>query len=75
MAPRVWVDFNKGSGSRVYLTTLGTKADLERQGITLFEGMTIVVWDDDVEVGGEVHNDPERGWFAQLCEPHGPMKE
>ena len=75
MAPRVWVDVSKGSRSRVYLTALGTKADLEGQGITLVEGMTIIVWDDDIEVRGEVRNDPERGWLAQLCEPNGPMKE
>ena len=60
------MDFNKGSVSRVYLKMLGTVVDLERQGLTLSEGMPLIVWDEDIEQRAIAHHDQEYGWYAEF---------
>jgi hypothetical protein len=47
MTPKIWVDFQKRNGTEVYLTTLGTKNDLERQRIELIDGLNLFLYQDD----------------------------
>ena len=50
--PPVWVDFNRGGGDVVWLDLQGTQHDLERLGLTLEEGVTLNVWDEDADDSG-----------------------
>ena len=54
---RVWVDLMKADGNgRVWLTTIGTRRDLERLGIQLREGIPLKLWSDDVDDTGRPDN-------------------
>jgi hypothetical protein len=75
--PRVWVDFMKVDDSRrLILTALGTRADLNRYGIELQDGMPLAVFSDDLNAEGHpddlvgegtVRYDPERDrWVLEL---------
>jgi hypothetical protein len=52
MTPKIWVDFQKRDWDKVFLTTAGTKKDLERQGLELAEGMQIFLYQDDPDEHG-----------------------
>jgi hypothetical protein len=75
--PRVYADFqNLDDENRLRLTCAGTRRDLERQGIELREGMTLMLYTDDTNDAGEsdplwaegvVHYDEgEKCWVASI---------
>src|SRR5437763_1076250 len=86
--PLIWVDFNAGgiSGSHlnhgiVYLSKRRTKLDLERQKIRLVGGMTLRMFDcdldengnhDDVIAEGVVHFDAQPGEWSAAFPTDGP---
>lgn len=50
---RIYVDFLKTDGSgRLLLSSLGTREDLERYGITLNEGLLLQLYTDDADDEG-----------------------
>ena len=49
---RVWADFNKTGAGRLELTLPETLRDLERQGISLHEGLRLTFWDYDADDDG-----------------------
>jgi hypothetical protein len=54
---RIYIDFNREDEKGTYLLdTAGTRADLEKQHITLSEGLRLVFWSDDADEQG--HPDP-----------------
>ena len=54
---RVWVDLMKADGTgRVWLTTIGTRRDLDRLGIQLREGLPLKLWSDDIDAAGNTDN-------------------
>ena len=51
--PWIYVDFNKRVGADTYrLTTLGTRNDLQRQGLTLRPGFAFVAYMEDETADG-----------------------
>lgn len=75
--PRVFADFqNLDDENRLRLTCAGTRQDLERQAITLREGMLLTLYTDDATDDGQpdelladgvVHfNDADRCWVATI---------
>jgi hypothetical protein len=76
--PRVFADFNDllRYRDRVRLRTHGARADLERQGLTLEEGIVLQLYDhdendegerDDLIARGTVYWDEEEdAWMARL---------
>jgi hypothetical protein len=75
--PRVYADFqNLDDSNRLRLTCMGTLRDLERQGITLKEGLVLTFYTDDADddgrpdellADGVVHYDEgERCWVAAI---------
>jgi hypothetical protein len=76
--PRVWVDFCKGGGNQIILTTIGTRNDLARQQLEFREGMYFQFYQDDAnelnEPGflyaeGTVHwHAAEQHWWATIGE-------
>jgi hypothetical protein len=52
--PKVYADFqNLDDSNRIRLTTQGTLADLERQGIELHEGLELTLYTDDEDDSGD----------------------
>jgi hypothetical protein len=72
--PRIFADFNK-SGDRedsVRLTTLGTRADLERLGLTLSQGMKVTISDGEIEADAVIERAADdQAWIAV----YGPVRE
>jgi hypothetical protein len=53
MSERIYADPHKTDGQgRLLLTTLGTKADLDRYGVALEEGMHLDFYTDDANDSG-----------------------
>ena len=51
--PRIYVDFMKTDDEgRLLLTCIGTRRDLEAQGILLSEGVVLHVYSDDLDEHG-----------------------
>jgi len=51
--PRIYVDFMKTDDQgRLLLTCIGTRRDLETQGIQLREGLVLHVYSDDLDEQG-----------------------
>ena len=76
-SPRVYADFqNLDDENRLRLTCAGTRLDLERQGIELREGMTLILYTDDADVEGQLdellaegvvhYNQAEKCWVAEI---------
>lgn len=65
---RVFADFNNADEhGRVRLNTRGTARDLERLGISLCEGMPLILDDhDDVVAEAIVRWDGVNGWVAEV---------
>lgn len=74
---KVYADFqNLDDSHRLRLTCAGTRADLERQGVTLHEGLHLLLYMDDADAQGRpdelradgvVHfNQPEQCWVAAI---------
>ena len=60
----------KGGAAGVYLTTIGTRKDLERQGLELRDGLVHTLWDEDIEREAVVRYDRERhAWRADFVVP------
>ena len=77
VTPRIYADFqNLDDASHLCLTSAGTFRDLERQGIHLREGLTLIFYTDDANDAGEadellaegvVHYDEAgRRWVAAI---------
>ena len=75
--PRLYADFqNLDDENRLRLTCVGTRRDLERQGLELREGMTVTLYTDDANDNGQrdelladgvVHYDAaENCWVATI---------
>ena len=75
--PRVYADFqNLDDENRLRLTCVGTRRDLERQGIQLRQGMALTLYTDDADDQGQpdelraegiVHfNEHEKCWVAAI---------
>ncbi|MBI5692758.1 MAG: hypothetical protein HZC55_21990 [Verrucomicrobia bacterium] len=74
--PRIYADFNKqDTKGRLVLTCAGTRRDLQQIGLTLSEGLKVLLYSDDtdekgrpddIEVEGVVKFDPANGrWVAE----------
>ncbi len=65
---RVFADFhNADVKGRVRLNCTGTIADLERQGIVLQDGQTLIIYSEELEVEGVVHySEEEQLWTAVI---------
>jgi hypothetical protein len=66
--PTIYADFhNADSRGRVRLNCIGTVQDLAEKGITLTDGLSLTLSDDELEVEGEVHfAEEERLWVAVI---------
>ena len=66
--PRVFADFhNADVKGRLRLSCVGTIEDLERQGIVLREGQSLIIYSEDLEVEGVVHySEEEKLWTAVI---------
>ena len=65
---RVFADFhNADAKGRVRLNCAGTIADLERHGIVLQEGQSLIIYSEELEVEGIVHySEEEKLWTAVI---------
>jgi len=66
--PRLFADFNNADEKgRVRLTTNGTKNDLNRLGIILYDGMQVFLDDsEEITALGIVRFSPIEGWVAEV---------
>jgi len=75
--PGIYADFqNVDDYGRLNLTGLGTRQDLQRQGIVLHEGLALTLYTDDADDRGQsdelraegvVHNsEDEQCWVASV---------
>ena len=75
--PKVYADFqNLDDFNRLRLTCAGTRDDLERQHVTLHEGMVVTLYTDDADDQGRPdelladgvvrYNADERCWVAEV---------
>jgi hypothetical protein len=64
----VYADFhNADTAGRLRLNTSGTIRDLSRQSITLRDGLSLTLHDEELEVDGEVQFSPtEHLWVATI---------
>jgi hypothetical protein len=53
---KLWVDFNASSDFGFRLNCQGTINDLERQNITLKDGLGLLLWDEDFDVNDKPDN-------------------
>ncbi len=65
---RVFADFhNADVKGRVRLNCAGTVADIERQGIELQDGQSLIIYSEELEVEGVVHySEKEKLWTAVI---------
>ena len=65
---RVFADFhNTDVKGRVRLNCAGTAPDLERQGIALREGQSLIIYSEELEVEGVAHySEEEKLWTAVI---------
>lgn len=52
----IYADLNKYDGSRIVLTTVGTRRDLEKYGIILTNGLKLTFYMDDADANGNEDN-------------------
>ncbi|MYA98151.1 hypothetical protein F4X90_00510 [Candidatus Poribacteria bacterium] len=66
--PRVFADFhNADVKGRLRLSCVGTIEDLERHGIVLREGQSLIIYSEELEVEGVVHySEEEKLWTAVI---------
>ena len=66
--PTVYADFhNADIEGRLRLNTIGTVRDLARQNITLRDGLSLTLHDEELEADGEVHfSAGEHLWVAAI---------
>lgn len=57
--PTIYVDFNDHNGRYLFLGCNGTKADLQKFGVVLKEGLVLRVSDGDLAATGTVKWSPE----------------
>jgi hypothetical protein len=64
----VYADFhNADARGRLRLNSIGTIRDLSRQNITLRDGLTLTLHDEELEVDGEVRFSPGKHvWVAAI---------
>jgi len=65
---RVFADFhNTDVKGRLRLSCVGTVEDLERQGIVLRDGQSLIIYSEELEVEGVVHySEEEKLWTAAI---------
>ncbi len=65
---RVFADFhNADAKGRVRLNCTGTIVDIERQGIVLRDGQSLIIYSEELEVEGVVHySEEEKLWTAVI---------
>ena len=62
---RIMADFhNADEQGRLRLTCIGTIRDVAKLGISLHDGMELVLVDDDLEVEGVVEWNPDEAWWV-----------
>lgn len=66
--PLIYADFNNADAQgRLRLNCVGTTEDLEQQGICLGEGLTLLLYDEELEADGEAHySAEEQMWVAAI---------
>jgi len=66
--PRVFADFhNADQFGRLRLNCAGTLRDLADQGVRLHEGLTLLLYSEDLLVEGCVHHSADEGlWVVVL---------
>jgi len=66
--PRIFADFhNADVKGRVRLNCTGTIEDLERHGIVLREGQSLIIYSEELEVESVVHySEEEKLWTAVI---------
>ena len=64
----LYADFNNADpGGRVRLNVVGTIRDLARLGLTLRDGLKVLVHDEELEADGEVrYSADEHIWVAEI---------
>jgi hypothetical protein len=68
--PRIYADFNNcDREGRVRLNCIGSRADLDRLGISLHEGMDLIVSDSELEVEAVAHFVAEASIWAAEFDP------
>ena len=65
---RVFADFhNADVKGRLRLNCAGTIADIERQGIVLRDGLPLIIYSEELEVGGVVrYSEKEKLWTTVI---------
>ena len=65
---RVFADFhNADVKGRLRLSCVGTIEDLERQGLALRDGKSLIIYSEELEVEGVVHySEKEKLWTAVI---------
>jgi hypothetical protein len=66
--PTIFADFNNADArGRLRLNTVGTIRDLAEQGLELYDGLTLTVHDEELQVDGRVCFSPEENlWVAVI---------
>jgi hypothetical protein len=75
--PKVYADFqNADASGRLRLNCIGTGQDLARQGISLHEGLALLLYSDDADIAGRPSelqvagvvefSAAEHGWVAVI---------
>lgn len=69
--PKVYADFhNADANGRLRLNCVGTIADLARQGITLSDGMSLILCSDDLDAKGQPDELLVEGVVSYSAEEH-----
>jgi hypothetical protein len=66
--PRLFADFNNADQlGRVRLNTKGTLDDLKALGLSLHDGMHVVLDDgDEIAIDATLRHSPTEGWVAEV---------
>jgi len=68
--PEIYVDWNDNYGPNlIELDCAGSQRDIEKQGITLTEGLKVKIYGDELEAEAIIRHFPnERTWVAEVLE-------
>jgi len=65
--PWIWADFNNvDQHGRVRLSVAGALSDIAAQHIALYDGLRVVLSDDEVCTEGTVRVSHDEGWVAEI---------
>ena len=66
--PKIYIDFdNAGRQGRLRLAIRGSKEDIQSQELKLFNGMKLIVYDDELSADAEaIFSEEEQIWVAKI---------